>query len=787
MKALDRKLLRDLWRFKGQGLTIAVVVACGIASFVASLTTYRSLLASRDAYYASSRFADAFDLVQRAPLGALAAVRKVEGVTQAEGRVSVEAPVELPGVVQPIRGKFTSVDLDRPQDIDVLFLRSGRLPTRGSAAEVVVGESFARAWHLRPGATLSAVFQGRRASLRVVGIGLSPEYVWVIPPGAILPDDSGYGVFWMDRGALAAAVGMQGAFNDLAVKLSPGASPPRAVGAIDRILEPYGSYGAYGRDRQYSNRILNQELAQLGSSATLLPLIILGVAAFLLNVLLSRTVATQREQIAALKALGYGRGRIGWHYCELALAVVGIGAALGAGLGAWAGRGFIQLYTRYLRFPVLGYRLDLGSLAFGVAISAAAGLLGALGSVRRAVRLPAAEAMRPEAPGQFGPTLLERLGLHRLLPLGARMVVRDLERQPLRTLLSALAIAFAAGILVAGNLSFDSVDYLMEVQWDRGDRADLTVVFRRPLEDGARRTLAHLPGVARAERVRDVAVRLRAGPRSRETVLTGVDPEWTLRQILDRHARPVVLPEGGLSLSTPLGDRLGVRPGDPVELELLEGARPRMTLPVGTLVDDLLGMTAYLPMDRLDRLLSGPPVDSGAMLAVEPRDRPAVVARLQALPEVREVASRERLRAAFESQIASFFLAYQAVLALFAGAIAVGVVYNNARIALAVRAHALATLRILGFTRGEVSSILIGEQAVQLVLGLAAGLPLGRLIGEAMFRNMDPELYRLPVVISGRTQAIAVTVVLAAGAASIGWVRRQADRLDLVGVLKARD
>lgn len=784
MRALDRKLLRDLWHLKGQVLAIALVVGCGIATFVASGSTYRSLVVSRDGFYAANRFADGFASVQRAPLAVAERIRALPGVTDVQARVVAEGRLALPGRSAVAFGRFVS--LERDAGLNALTLREGRLPALGRADEVVVGEAFALANRLHAGDAVAAVLHGRRVPLRVVGIGLSPEYVWVLPSGGFVPDDERYGVFWVSRLTLERAEGMAGAFNDLALAFAPGADRREVLATVERLLEPHGSFGAYGRDRQASHRLLDQELRQLAGSATLLPLLILGVAMFLLHLLLGRIVAGQREQIAALKALGYRNGEIGAHYALFALALAGLGALIGVALGAWGGRWFIDLYTQYFRLPVLGYLLAPADVALGALLSAGAALLGALGAVSRAVSLPAAEAMRPEAPSLRGPTRLERWGALRLFPVAERMVLRDLERQGTRTLLSVLAIALATGIVVAGRLSFDSIDRLMAMEFSRAQREDVTVTYTHPLAGSVRGSLAHLPGVLRVERSRDVAVRIRAGGRDREALLSGVDPGATLRRQLDVSGRPLAIAPAGLTLSRELAVRLAVAPGDRVEIEVLEADRPRHYLAVAGLVDDIMGLAIYMPVAELDRLLGGPR-DSGARLAVDPAAQDALIARLEAMPTILRVTPRTRMRALFEAQIADMFLAFQVLLAGFASVIAVGVVYTNARIALATRGRDLATLRILGFTRAEVGRVLVGEQAVQLLLGVPLGLPLGEWLGYLTLSSIDPELYRFPLVISTETRAYAAAVVLTAGAASTWWVRRMADDLDLVGVLKARD
>ncbi len=783
VKALDKKLMRDLWRMRAQVVTIALVVACGIASYVAMHTALRSLVFSRDVHYADAQLADVFAHANRVPEAVLRQVRALEGVAMAEGRARELLRVEVPGVSEPARGVFVS--LPEGGTLNQLRFRRGGPPV--SDHDVVVNDAFANAHFLSPGSTLAVVINAKRSIVSVSGIAVSPEFLWVIPEGAFWNDDSRFGVFWMKHAALASALGMSGTFNDLAIRLNRGASEAHVIAAVDRLLEPWGSYGAYGRDRQMSHRLVDQELRQLKGSAAILPTAFLGVAAFLLNLLLGRVVGAQREQLAALKALGYTNRRIAWHYIELALAIVGLGSLLGAAGGAWAGASFVQLYSRYFRFPVLSYRFDLSVVLTAVVITVVAALIGALLAVRRAVTIAPAEAMRPEAPAIYKRSLAERMGIDKLVSPAGRMILRSLERKPLRLLLSGVAIAFATAVLVAGNAMFDSVDLLFQRQFELVQREDLAVSFADDVPQRAVHDLARLPGVLYAEGQRGAAVRIRRGHLMRELTLNVGSEKLRLRQFLDAKGELLALPQRGIALSRALGELLLVGVGDFVDVELLEGGRRRQRMEVTALVDDFLGLSAYTTEAAFAALSREAPRVSQAFLSIDRATMGEVLARLVALPRVAAVARREVASEQFRKQFADAFTTYQALLAIFAAIIAVAVVYNNARIAFVTRSRDLATLRILGFTRTEAGRLLLAEQAAQLAVGIPLGLPLGKALAGLAFSTVDPELFRLPVTISARTFALAGLVIFAAGSASAAFVRRNADKLDLVAVLKARD
>ena len=787
MSALRRKLLRDLGQLKGQVLTIALVVACGIASYVAIQGMYLSILQARSTYYERHHFPDVFVPVERAPMSLATRALSLPGVAEVHARVVKQVSLPVAGMHEAATGLVIGVPAHGEPPLGGLLLREGRMPITGHGDEAVVLEAFASAHGLRPGARLSAVLGGIRRDLRVVGIALAPEFVFAIAPGELIPDPRRFGVLWMDSSVVATAFRMEGAFNELLVRLQPGASGPKAVDALNRLLAPYGCYGAYERSRQLSNQVLQGDLEQLKTMTTVMPVIFLGVAAFLINVVLSRLVQLQRAQIATLKAVGYSGRAIGMHYFELALVVVLSGSLLGDGFGVWLGRMLTSSYTKFFHFPDLRYLPDVRVLTWGLAISSLAALAGALGSVRAVMKLPPAEAMRPEAPASYRRAISERLKLSWLFGQSARMVVRELERRPVRALLSMLGVALSVALLVAGRFGFDSVDWYMRVQFELAEREDLNVSFRRPVPAAALRELAHLPGVLRAEGIRVVGVRFRSDQRWRQTVLIGYDDDAQLRRVLDARGRTTVVPEHGILLTLTLGNILGVRVGDQVTIEVLEGQRREYRVQVAGLVDEASGLYGHMRSQELAHMLGDEGPITMALLRVDPRQRPALQRALRERPDVLGVNRHDATIEMFEKHTAGQMRWTTLILTMFAGVIACGVIYNNARIALSTRSRDLASLRVLGFRRSEISAILLGELALQVLIALVPGLLLGYWLAWFSMAQGDPELYRFPVVVSARTYSFAVLVTLGAALVSALLVRRRLDHLDLIGVLKSRE
>ncbi|MFZ5875641.1 MAG: ABC transporter permease [Nitrospirota bacterium] len=786
MKALDRKLLRDLWHTRSQVLTIAFVVAGGMGAFIASFSTYDSLQWSRHVYYQASRFGEVFAALKRAPAPVESRIAELPGVSEVETTVVFDVTLDLPGVNEPVIGRMIGLPDGGQPRMNRLALRHGRFLESGGRREVLVSEGFAAARKLGPGDRLAAILNGKRQELQIVGVVLSPEYVFATR-GSSLPDDRSFGVLWIDRERLASAFDMEGAFNYATARLSPGASEAAVIAGLDRLLEPYGVFGAYGRADQISNRILSQEISQQQVWGTVLPAIFMAVAAFLVNVVLSRHVATQREAIAALKALGYSNLRIGAHYLAFVSVIVVIGVALGVALGWWLGRAMTGLYTDFFHFPRLIFRVQPWVPALGAAISFAAAVGGALNTVRGIAALAPAEAMRPPSPVQYRKTLLERMGMERWLSPAARMVVRTLERRPFRAAFTSFGIACSVAIIISGTFWRDVVDYMIDVQFNAVEREDASVVLTDPREARVRHELAELPGVVQVEAAREVPVRLRAGHRTYRTGIIGLSQHAALRRLLDRDLRDVPLPGAGVLLTDRLAERLGLKPGDVVRVESLEGTRVTRDVVVAGVVADVFGMSAYMDINALNRLMGEGPSVSSLAVSVAPDRADTLYTGLKERPRVATVTVKASALKTFEETSARNIIFFTGVITIFAAAIAVGVVYNSARIALAERAWELASLRVLGFTRGEVSLFLLGELALELIAAIPLGLLLGYGLAAMMIELMHDETFAMPLIIAPRTYAFSALAIVIAGIASALVVRHRVDHLDLVAVLKTRE
>ncbi|HKJ21212.1 MAG TPA: ABC transporter permease, partial [Woeseiaceae bacterium] len=517
---MNRKVLRDLWHLRGQVLAIGMVVAAGIAALIMSLSTLEALDETTAAYYERYRFGDVFAWVKRAPQSVAQRIEAIPGVRTVQTRVSRFAMLDIEGFAEPVMGQFVSVPVSRQPILNQLALRSGRLPQNGD--EVVLNEPFAEAHELVAGNRVVAVINGNRRQLRVVGTALSPEFVYALGPGALMPDDKRFGILWMEDEALAAAYDLKGAFNSVSLDLDRSANTEQVLQQLDRILERYGGVGAVAREDQLSNWFVMNEMEQLKTVSKILPTIFLVVSAFLTNMVLGRLVATERGQIGLMKAFGYSSAEVGLHYARFVIGIVLVGSVIGIAAGTWLGRINTEMYTNLFRFPLLLYRPSTSAMLIAVSVSLMAALLGSAGAVRRAASLPPAQAMNPPAPTVFRRMHLWDTRAAQWLDQASRIVVRNILRSPTRSMLTVLGVAASIGLLVLSIQWNDSLNYLGQSYFFHAQHQDVTVGLAEPQSETIVRDFEHLPGVLAVEPMRIVGADLSVGPVTHRGSLTGL-------------------------------------------------------------------------------------------------------------------------------------------------------------------------------------------------------------------------------------------------------------------------
>ncbi|WP_316860247.1 FtsX-like permease family protein [uncultured Cohaesibacter sp.] len=787
MAPLDRKLLRDLWRIKGQAIAIALVIATGVSLLVMMSGIITSLEETKRAYYERNRLADIFAPVKRAPQHLTRKLADLPGISAVEGRISGSALISLPSLDLPLRATAISLPDNRETRLNTIYLTDGRRLDAKNADEIILLSGFAKAHDLKPGDHLSATMNGSKRTFQIVGLAQSPEFIYSVAPGEMISDDSRFGVIWMSQTALAAAFDMQGAFNEALLAIGRGNNLQATLEGIDRILDPYGGLGAYGLKDLTSNRFVVEEIEGMRSSSSVVPPLFLAVAAFLLNIVVSRMVQAEREQIGLIKAFGYSDLEVGLHYFKLVLIIAIGGSLLGCVGGISLGRAMMPLYLEFYKFPILLFRLDPASFAIAILTSIFAASAGGLFVLRQVFALTPAVAMRPPAPADYSSTGRFGKRLNKLLDQPSRMVLRRITRQPGRMLGSLVGIACGMALSVSMISMLSSFDQTIEMTYTVMNRSHVTVTFTHAISPDVIHELKSIEGVLDVEPERAVSVEFKNGLYSYRGAINGLVTEQRLKRALDKDTAPIFLPERGIVLSHSLAKTLNISPGEMLSVKILEANRPTLRIPVTAEAESLLGSPAYMRMETLDRLLNEPNRISSAYLRIDMQRKGAIFKALKSRPYVAGVSLKSDERAAFQNMMDTGAGSMRFVMLIIAAIITFGIVYNAARIAFAERQRDLASLRVMGFTKSEVAFVLLGELGLVTLAALPVGSLLGYYFTQVIAAGFSTDLYQVPTMFIPASYGKAALAIIVASVAS-GWlVKRDIDRLDLVESLKVRE
>ncbi len=784
---MTRKLLRDLWLMRGQGFALAAVIGCGVAVFILMNGTYGSLVQARENYYANFKMADGWAPVRRAPNALIDHIKTIDGIRRAEGRISSGAILNVEGIIEPVTAKLVSLPKYGKPLVNDIFLRWGRYPDKENPDEVVVSEDFLDAHKLVKGDKISANIYGVKRELVVVGAGLSPEFVYSIPPGELVPNASRYAIMWMGREALDHAFNMDGAFNEAVFTIGRSVDIDMVLKAVDDVLEPYAGFGAYSRDDHMAHQFLESELDGLSTLGTILPTIFMLVAAFLLNIVLNRIVEQEREQVGLLKAFGYSGLSIAWHYSKFAGTLVCLGILGGFYFGGYMGEGMAAIYQDYYKFPVLEFDAPMHFYGLATLIAICSGALGVYTAVRGVLSLPPAVAMAPAVPTDYSKVRFRAGRLWDKLDQTSRMILRHIARWPLRAMLTCLGIALAMGMMVGAQTNNSAVDRMIDLQFDVVGRMDVTLYFTEAQNRTMRFDLMNLPGVLQVEEFRSVPVEIGAGHIKKLQGITGVVPEPRLSRLIDTNDKNISVPLSGLILSDELAKSLDVQAGGTVHLEMKSGSRRELDVGVNSLTSTFLGTPAYIELSALNDLMQDGDLISGAHLLVDENMMDALFRAIKGMPSILGISAQKSAKQSLQDSMDEVMGTMTYINTLFASLIAIGVVYSSARISFYERQREIASLRVMGFTRAEVNTVLLGELGLLTLVALPIGMAIGYGLAYYIAQSISSELFRIPISVTRWALGYASLVIIIASLASGLVVIRKAARLDLVAALKTKE
>ena len=787
MRAINKKLLRDFRRLSLQAVAIALVLACGVAILLTSVGMHKALSETRDAYYERNRFADVFAQAKRVPLSLLPEIERIDGVIGVEARISGAAILDIAGSTRTAVGHIISYPESSEPLLNVPVLVSGRLPDPLKSDEVLVNAPFAEANKFQLDDTFGANINGQKRELVIVGTALSPEFVYTIGPGALMPDNEAFGIIWMPERTVAAAFDMDGAFNDVSLSLAAGIQQDAVIDRLDILLAPYGGLAAYGRSNHQSDAFLDAQLKELKGMAIVLPPVFFAISGFLVSMVMSRIITLERSEIGLLKAVGYTNAEICLHYLMLAALVAVVGVVIGWITGTALARATAWQYAQFFDFPYVIFQVPYWVYAVAGLAGVATTSLGAAQGALKAATLAPAIAMQPPSPPRFKRTFMDDAMARMRLTQSTVMILRSLLRWPLRSTFTALGLALAVASVISATFISDALDEIIDFAFHQTNRQDAMLLFAEDLPEAALEDVRNLPGVLQAEGQQFHAAKLRNGHLEKRVTIESRHPDSNLSRILDTDGNTVDTPAGGIVLSERLAEQLGAQVGEQIQVEFLSGRRETVQVGVTMIVELHFGLGAYMDFEYMNALFRQAPRISAANITLDKSQINALHAAIKNTPRIAGLAEMTENRRSFQATIEQNVFVMNTIYVVIAVLITIGVTYNAARIQLSERARELASLRILGFGRGEVSYILMGEMMLIAVIAQPFGWLIGSWIAQLMTNAFTSDLYAIPLILKPATFTKASLVVLIASALSLLIVQRRLDRLDLVSAMKTRE
>ena len=785
VSVLTTKAIRDIISMRGQLIAIVLLVAAGSATFIMMRSMHASLVGSLADYYRARRYPDLFIDVKQAPNSSLQIIQDLPGVRDVETRIRQRVSIDIPDLDEVASADVLSLP-ETSASLSSLHVVRGRIPDAAAEDHVVVYAPFAEANGLSIGDSITALLNGIRVRLRIAATAISPEFIIIMTPGTMMLDSRRNGVLWMHRDVLASRFSMVGAWNSAVVDLNECYDPARVKTAIDEAVAHFGAYGVSLRNDQLSHRFITDEIKQNEVSALIIPSIIYGVAIFLLNVSINRLVATQRSIIAILRAFGYTHVVIAAHYVAIALLIVIVGTSLGIAIGYIGGIRLAGWYMEFYRFPRLLFTIPFGVSATAFAFAVFSAFSGAASAVGLVMQLQPADAMRPAAPKQFKPGVVTNITSRFRAQALTRLMLQNIDRRLGRSALVLVMIALATSIIVLSRYMNDAMDTMMRVEFDRALLADATVTFARAVPQGAAQELEVLPGVKNVEPFRMYGVDVLGRKESYRTTLASRSSGSHMMRVTDQYGRIEPLPDNGVIMTNYLARRLGLRVGDTFRLKVLEGASDTITTTLTGTTHEALGSQCYATLGVLSQLRREEPLANGAWIDIEPNDAARLQSMFKDRPAVIGLLFRSVAIKSFTDVYGTNVLVVASYLLVLACLVALGVLYNNARIIIAERSAELASLRIQGFTVVEITKLVLGEQATITLFAVPIGLLLGAYACYAVTSSVEADVLRLPFVISRYTLLVATGVIFIVSVAVAYRIYRMLRSLDLIAVLKER-
>jgi len=800
-------MFRELKENKGAYFACVVIITIGLMFFTAFSIVVENLYTAQENFYQKQNFAEGFAEIKAMPLAEISKLQRIEGIRDIQGRLSKEVQVlninskkpynnikgalhKTPNNEENVYLRLYSVDTKKAKPINGVFLEKGSA-LDNNILNVWIDSKFFVANNLELNDTLEIIAQGKKRTLRIVGTGSNPEFIYALRNASdLFPSPETFGIAYLPHDMMKILFEEGSSVNNLVYTLEPGADYQEVEDRLKAKLKPYGLISIYPREDQVSHMLLSQELTSLEGMAQSMPVIFLAVACMILYIMLKRTIENQRGQIGILKAFGYTQKEILCHYLSFALTIGLGGGILGGISGSLLAAPLTTLYETFFTIPGLKSEFSYSYLLMSILLTLAFTLFAGYQGCKGILRLEPAEAMHPPAPPTGKNILLEKIPIFwSTLTVQGKMSLRSMIRHPGRTIFMFLGIMFTFALISSPWILWDITEKMMFDQYEKIETYDAKINLTVPLnQQQLEQELSRLPGVKKAESRAEIPVTLKNNWYKKDLVLMGVPLNSALYNIRNSQGLKIEPSEKGILLSERLATLLNAHIGTQLKLEsaLAKDPTKAKTIVVKGIIPQYIGLNAYMELNSLQALLEQGDISTTIMLRLDEQGLSALKEKYRNSTLIAGIEDKKALLRQSKELMGSFSGSIYIFLILGV-IIGFAIIYNISLTTVSERNRELASMMVLGMTPQEVLSVITFEQWFTSIFAMLAGIPLTKLFLVSMDQLINSDLYSMPTNVNS-------TGILAGFLVTIACIRiaqlaaaRRIKHLSLVGALKASE
>ncbi len=808
-------LLREILNAKSQFFAVAAVMFFGITLFYSSYMAYFSLKESVAAYYERYNFLDYYAEARNVTPEIIKKIKEIEGVSEAIGRISAEinafAPPKKEGAV---KNAFISADIggtgknsirkitlrlislpDRNlPEINSLLVQQGSYFDSDNKYLCLVNNKFAEFYDLKKGDTIKTIINLRQCDFKLSGVVSGPEFIIALKSiTSPLSDD--FGIIYVKESAAQQILGYESSYNQVHVRFKKGADAKSAIDKIEKMLKPYGFSNGFDRDKQFSYKVISEEIKNLQNTALMFPSVFLFVAATIIYIMQKRLVNNQRTQIGVMKAFGYSNAAVLWHYVKYALLMAATGCVPALFAGYQLGSLLLNVYNQVFAIPELDPKIYWKVVGMSLFISFAFSFLASFNSVKRISRIQPAQAMRTEPPEAGRTIFIEKIKpVWNCFSFSYKMIFKNIFRNAQRTSLNVFGISATIMFFMISMFFADSIDFAFNSQFFEFQKQDYSVIFSRPSAAADVMALESVGGVASAEPVVQLGVEIIKGWQKRETVLIGLAKSNKFTRLIDDDLKPMELPDEGIVIAHMLARSFSIKKGDMITVKtyignfkLKDASREIIKrVRVAAIAKQYAGINCFMSEKALKDFLGEGSFATGAYIKTQKGRGTEVKKKLLEYSGIDEVQGRLDIYNAFMDQL-KFMKVFVTIMIIFGGVMGFAIIFNSTLISIMERMRELASLKVLGYTQYELKRLLFVENILICAFSCAPGAAVGYLMCEFVGYLFSNDMFALEIVIYKKTYLIAFFLVFLCTVIAGLATGRSLNNLDMVEVLKSRE